>query len=49
MVRGWVLQDPIGLYNNLKNKKYKGIINIYTSIVFDIQKKKLGFAMMVVV
>ena len=23
------------LYNNMKNKKYQGIINIYTSIVFD--------------
>jgi DNA-directed RNA polymerase II subunit RPB2 len=29
------------LYNDLKNKKYNGIINIYTSIVFDYQKKEL--------
>ena len=27
--------DPIKLYNLLKEKKHKGIINIYTSIVFD--------------
>ena len=27
--------QPLELYNNMKNKKYQGIINIYTSIVFD--------------
>lgn len=27
--------DPITLYEEMKNKKYRGIINIYTSIVFD--------------
>ena len=27
--------NPVELYNNLKMKKLKGIINIYTSIVFD--------------
>ncbi len=26
---------PIELYNDMKDKKYRGIINIYTSIVFD--------------
>lgn len=30
-----VSDDPIELYENMKDKKYKGIINIYTSIVFD--------------
>ena len=30
-----VTLQPIDLYNNMKNKKYQGIINIYTSIVFD--------------
>ena len=29
------------LYNDLKNKKYNGIINIYTSIIFDYQKKEI--------
>jgi DNA-directed RNA polymerase beta subunit len=27
--------NPVELYNEMKNKKYKGIINIYTSIIFD--------------
>jgi DNA-directed RNA polymerase II subunit RPB2 len=30
-----VSETPTELYNEMKNKKYKGIINIYTSIVFD--------------
>jgi DNA-directed RNA polymerase beta subunit len=30
-----VAHDPIALYQNMKDKKYKGIINIYTAIVFD--------------
>ena len=30
----------IELYESLKLKKYKGIINIYTSIVFDYKNKK---------
>ncbi len=30
-----VTDAPIELYNNLKDKKYRGIINIYTSIIFD--------------
>ena len=27
--------DPMQLYNDMKDKKYKGIINIYTSVTFD--------------
>jgi DNA-directed RNA polymerase II subunit RPB2 len=30
-----IVNDPISLYNHLKLKKQEGIINIYTSIVFD--------------
>ena len=30
-----VAYNPMELYLNLKDKKYRGIINIYTSIVFD--------------
>ena len=30
-----ITNDPILLYNEMKNKKYKSIINIYTSIIFD--------------
>ena len=30
-----ITNDPVSLYNNLKEKKYKGMINIYTSIIFD--------------
>ena len=30
-----VAHNPMELYLNLKDKKYRGIINIYTSIVFD--------------
>ena len=30
-----ITEDPQGLYCMLKDKKYKGIINIYTSIIFD--------------
>jgi DNA-directed RNA polymerase beta subunit/intein/homing endonuclease len=30
-----VAYEPMELYLNLKDKKYRGIINIYTSIVFD--------------
>jgi len=31
-----ITNNPVELYTELKNKKYKGIINIYTSISFDI-------------
>ena len=30
-----ISENPLDLYQNLKDKKYKGIINVYTSIVFD--------------
>lgn len=34
-------KDPIALYHSLKEKKYKGIINVYTSIIFDSQRKEI--------
>ena len=36
-----VSKEPFKLYNYLKDKKYKGIINIYTSIVFDYKNKEI--------
>ena len=33
--------DPVNLYNMLKDKKYKGIINIYTSIIFDYKMNEI--------
>ena len=36
-----ITNDPENLYLYLKDKKYKGIINIYTSIVFDYKNKEL--------
>ena len=33
--------EPIELYNTFKDKKSKGIINIYTSIIFDIKNKEI--------
>ncbi len=30
-----VTDDPLALYRDIKDKKYRGIINIYTSVVFD--------------
>ena len=36
-----ITKDPIALYNSLKNMKYTGIINIYTSIVFDYKSKEI--------
>lgn len=33
--------NPVELYKSLKEKKYKGIINIYTSIIFDIKLKEI--------
>ena len=32
-----ITENPVALYEDLKDKKYKGIVNIYTSIVFDIK------------
>ena len=34
-------KNAIELYNSLKEKKYKGIINIYISITFDTKKKEI--------
>ncbi len=36
-----VTKDPIELYNDLKNKKYMGILNIYTSIMFNYENKEI--------
>ena len=36
-----ILEKPYETYLYLKDKKYKGIINIYTSIVFDIKNKEI--------
>jgi DNA-directed RNA polymerase II subunit RPB2 len=36
-----ITKEPIKLYNLLKMKKYKGIINIYTSIVFNYKTKEI--------
>jgi len=36
-----ITENPIELYNDLKTKKQKGIINVYTSIIFDIKNKEL--------
>ena len=36
-----VTKQPDKLYNDLKEKKYTGIINIYTSIVFDIKNMEI--------
>ena len=34
-------EEPILLYNDLKEKKYNGIIHIYTSITFNINEKSI--------
>jgi len=36
-----VSKNPVELYKDIKDKKYKGIINIYVSIVFDFHKKEI--------
>lgn len=36
-----VSEDPMALYKNLKMQKSKGIVNIYTSIVFDFKNKEI--------
>ena len=36
-----VSETPEKLYNSLKDKKYQGIINIYTSIIFDYRLKEI--------
>ena len=36
-----IATDAIVLYESLKTKKYKGIINVYTSITFNIRNKEI--------
>ena len=36
-----IAEDPQALYLMLKDKKHKGILNIYTSVVFDCTKKEI--------
>jgi DNA-directed RNA polymerase II subunit RPB2 len=36
-----ISRDPIELYKKLKNQKHGGIINVYTSIVFDYMLKEI--------
>jgi DNA-directed RNA polymerase II subunit RPB2 len=36
-----VTDDPRSLYTFLKTKKYEGILNIYTSVTFDIQRMEI--------
>jgi len=36
-----VTDDPVKLYQEMKDKKYRGIINIYTSIIFDIKMMEI--------
>jgi DNA-directed RNA polymerase II subunit RPB2 len=36
-----ISENPLELYTMLKDKKYKGIINIYTSIIFDYKMKEI--------
>ena len=36
-----ISENPIELYTSLKEKKHKGIINIYTSIIFDFKLKEI--------
>jgi DNA-directed RNA polymerase II subunit RPB2 len=36
-----VTETPLELYTDLKTKKHKGIINIYTSVVFDYKNQEI--------
>jgi len=36
-----VAENPVELYNDIKDKKFKGIINIYTSVVFDYKNMEI--------
>ena len=36
-----ITEEPQVLYCDLKDKKYKGIINIYTSIIFDYKSREI--------
>ncbi|MFO0005975.1 MAG: hypothetical protein ACK559_33105, partial [bacterium] len=33
--------NPAELYNELKEMKYKGIINVYTSVIFDYKLQEI--------
>ena len=33
--------NPVEFYNDMKQRKYKGLINIYTSVVFDYQRMEI--------
>ena len=35
------VEDPYKFYKYMKQKKYEGIINIYTGVVFDIRQKEI--------
>lgn len=36
-----ITKDPLNLYESLKNKKSQGIINIYTSVIFDYKSQEI--------
>jgi DNA-directed RNA polymerase II subunit RPB2 len=36
-----IVENPSNFYKYLKDKKYKGVFNIYTSIVFDYRNKEI--------
>ncbi len=36
-----IAKDPVELYSEMKSKKHKGIINIYTSIIFDYRNAEI--------
>ena len=36
-----ITENPNELYRDMKDKKYRGIVNIYTSIVFDIKNMEI--------
>ena len=36
-----ITETPMELYQDMKDKKYKGIINIYTSIIFDFKSLEI--------
>ena len=36
-----ITDDPMTLYHDMKDKKYRGIINIYTSIIFDFKSLEI--------
>jgi DNA-directed RNA polymerase II subunit RPB2 len=36
-----IAKDPVQLYNDMKDKKHKGIINIYTSVIIDYKNMEI--------